>query len=53
LSSAGNPIILLADAQTVGGYPRIARIIDQDLDSIAQLKPGDKVWFSLADTVRK
>jgi len=53
LSSAGNPIILLADAQTVGGYPRIARIIDNDLDSIAQLKPGDKVWFSLADTVRK
>lgn len=47
LTSGGQPIILLADAQTTGGYPRIARVIDEDLDIIAQLKPGDEVWFSL------
>ncbi|GAE36881.1 biotin-dependent carboxyltransferase family protein [Halalkalibacter akibai] len=41
----GNPIILLADRQTVGGYPRIAQVIATDLDVIAQLKPGDVVKF--------
>jgi antagonist of KipI len=45
----GMPIILLADAQTTGGYPRIAKIIEEDLDKMAQLKPGDQIWFSLAD----
>lgn len=45
----GNPIILLADGQTTGGYPRIANIIEDDLDKIAQLKPGDEVWFSLVE----
>lgn len=42
------PIVLLADAQTTGGYPRIANIVDEDLDSLAQLKPGNEIWFSLA-----
>ncbi len=45
----GNPIILLADGQTTGGYPRIGNIIDEDLDIIAQLKPGDEIWFSLIE----
>lgn len=45
----GKPIILLADAQTTGGYPRIANIIEEDLDKIAQLKPGDEVWFSIVE----
>lgn len=47
LTSGGQPIVLLADAQTTGGYPRIARIIDEDLDAMAQMKPGGEVWFSL------
>jgi KipI family sensor histidine kinase inhibitor len=41
----GQPIVLLADAQTIGGYPQIAHVITVDLPLIAQLKPGDRVRF--------
>ena len=41
----GQPIVLLADRQTTGGYPRIASIISVDLTLIAQMIPGDKVYF--------
>lgn len=41
----GNPIILLADRQTTGGYPRIANVITADLSLLAQLKPGDCIKF--------
>ena len=41
----GNPIILLADRQTTGGYPKIAQIATIDLPVIAQVKPGEKVCF--------
>ncbi|WCN39219.1 biotin-dependent carboxyltransferase family protein [Aneurinibacillus uraniidurans] len=41
----GNPIVLLADRQTAGGYPRIAQIISVDLPLIAQVKPGGYVRF--------
>jgi antagonist of KipI len=47
ITGGGQPIILLNDAQTTGGYPRLANIIDKDLDQLAQLKPGDEIWFSL------
>lgn len=47
ITSAGQPVILMMDAQTVGGYYRIANVISADLDKLAQLKPGDKVSFSL------
>ncbi len=40
----GQPIILLNE-QTVGGYAKIATIINCDLDRIAQVKPGDKIKF--------
>jgi len=39
----GQPIILLADAQTVGGYPVIGHVIAADLPLVAQLRPGDLV----------
>lgn len=39
----GQPIILLADAQTVGGYPQVAHVISVDLPLIAQLRPGDTI----------
>jgi antagonist of KipI len=39
----GQPIILLADAQTVGGYPVIGHVIAADLALVAQLRPGDVV----------
>jgi antagonist of KipI len=41
----GSPLILMADAQTTGGYPRIAQIIDADLPILAQKRPGDKIRF--------
>lgn len=41
----GQPIVLLADAQTLGGYPQIAHVIGIDLPLLAQLRPGDHVTF--------
>jgi antagonist of KipI len=41
----GNPIVLMADAQTLGGYPRAAHVIAVDLPLLAQLAPGDGVRF--------
>jgi biotin-dependent carboxylase-like uncharacterized protein len=39
----GQPIVLLADAQTMGGYPRIGQIALADLPRAAQLRPGDRL----------
>lgn len=41
----GQPIVLLADAQTLGGYPQIAHVASVDLPLVAQLRPGDTVQF--------
>ncbi len=41
----GQPIILMADAQTIGGYPQAAHVISTDLPLVAQLRPGDKLKF--------
>ncbi|MGB8956573.1 MAG: biotin-dependent carboxyltransferase family protein [Tumebacillaceae bacterium] len=41
----GNPIVLMADRQTTGGYPKIAQVATVDLPVMAQLKPGDRVRF--------
>ena len=43
----GEPILLMADRQTTGGYPAIAQVTTADLPLIAQLKPGDEVRFEL------
>ncbi|EEL64501.1 Regulator of kinase autophosphorylation inhibitor [Bacillus cereus F65185] len=43
--NGGQPIILMADRQTTGGYPRMGNIISVDLPLLAQLKPGDYVSF--------
>lgn len=42
----GQPIVLLADAQTAGGYPKIATVISADLPWLATRKPGDIVRFA-------
>jgi antagonist of KipI len=42
----GQPIILMADAQTIGGYPRIARVCSADLPKLAQCRPGDVISFN-------
>lgn len=46
----GNPIILLADRQTTGGYPKIGQIATVDLSLIAQAKPGDSISFTKITT---
>lgn len=45
LPSDGGPIVLLADAQTHGGYPRIGHAIRADRPRLAQLRPGDALRF--------
>ena len=42
----GRPIVLMADAQTLGGYPRVAHVASVDLPLLAQLAPGDTVRFA-------
>lgn len=41
----GQPIVLLADRQTIGGYPKIANVVAADLGRLAQRRPGDTVRF--------
>lgn len=41
----GQPIVLLADAQTHGGYPRIGHAIRADWPRLAQLRPGETLRF--------
>jgi antagonist of KipI len=43
---SGQPILLLGDCQTIGGYPKIAHVITVDLGIAAQLRAGDHVRFS-------
>jgi antagonist of KipI len=43
----GKPVLLMSDAQTVGGYPRIAQVFSADLPGCGQLRPGDRVQFAL------
>ncbi len=43
---AGLPIVLLADRQTVGGYPKIATVASVDLPRLGRLLPGQAVRFS-------
>lgn len=44
---AGEPIVLMADRQTVGGYPKIATIISADLPLAGQLAPGESVGLRI------
>jgi antagonist of KipI len=48
----GNPIVLMADHQTTGGYPRIGQVVTVDIPLLAQAPPGHRISFgevSLAD----
>ena len=42
----GQPILLLADCQTVGGYPKIATVIRADLPRLAHALPGERLRFA-------
>ena len=48
----GQPIVLLAARQTVGGYTKIATVIGADLDRVAQLRPGGAIRFDAVDVAR-
>ena len=43
--SDGNPIIMLADHGTIGGYPKIANVISADFDKLVQMTPGSIIKF--------
>ena len=45
LPPGGDPIVLMADRATTGGYPRLGEVASVDLPLIAQLKPGDRLRF--------
>lgn len=42
----GNPIVLMADRQTTGGYAKIAHVATVDLPAIAQCMPGERLRFT-------
>jgi biotin-dependent carboxylase-like uncharacterized protein len=44
--ASGQPIVLLADCQTTGGYPKIATVIRADLPRLAHLRPGAVLGFA-------
>ncbi|MEQ9468983.1 MAG: biotin-dependent carboxyltransferase family protein [Ekhidna sp.] len=43
----GQPIILMNDCQTTGGYPRIGKVMNEDLGKLAQVRPGKAIRFRL------
>jgi allophanate hydrolase subunit 2 len=45
----GLPVVLMRDAGTNGGYPKLGAIIDADLDRLAQTRPGQSVQFTAID----
>jgi antagonist of KipI len=45
VTNDGLPVVLGADGQTIGGYPKVAHVIRADLDRLAQLRPGTAVRF--------
>jgi antagonist of KipI len=46
LPPGGNPIVLMAEAPTCGGYPRIAQVIAVDMPRLAQRRPGSMLRFA-------
>ncbi|WP_316840000.1 biotin-dependent carboxyltransferase family protein [Pedobacter gandavensis] len=47
VTSEGSPIVLMADHQTTGGYPRILQVLRTDLGKLAQLHSGAQIQFEL------
>jgi biotin-dependent carboxylase-like uncharacterized protein len=45
--SSGQPVLLMADRQTTGGYPKIATVITADIGIAGQLGPGDTISFEV------
>lgn len=47
ITTGGQPIILMADCQTTGGYPRIGQVAAIDIPVCAQLRPGEQITFTI------
>jgi len=47
ITGDGLPIVLMSDAPTVGGYPKIAVVSEADLPILAQRRPGEGIRFAL------
>ena len=45
----GDPIVMLSDHGTIGGYPKIAVVISADYDKLAQCPPGEKIKFKIVN----
>jgi len=52
LPADGQPIILLCDRQTIGGYPKLGSVLSLDIAKLAQLMPGRKLRFTPIDIDR-
>lgn len=47
LPPSGQPIVLMNDCQTTGGYPRIGKVLDEDLGKLGQIRPNKTVLLKL------
>lgn len=47
---SGQPIVMLVDHQTTGGYPKIATVISADLPAVGRLRPGESIRFRAVST---
>ena len=45
VTADGNPIIMLSDHGTIGGYPKIGVVISADYDKLVQISSGSKIKF--------
>jgi biotin-dependent carboxylase-like uncharacterized protein len=48
ITHSGQPIILMRDRQTIGGYPKLGTIVSSDIEKLAQCKPTQKIKFTAA-----
>jgi allophanate hydrolase len=49
---SGQPIVLMVDNQTTGGYPKIATVVSADVPLVARRKPGRSIRFAEVDVLR-
>jgi antagonist of KipI len=49
LLPSGQLVVLMADHQTTGGYPKVAHVISADLPMLAQMRPNEEVRFKLVE----
>ena len=45
----GQPIVLMRDRQTIGGYPKLGTVLSVDIEKLGQAMPGQKVQFYVSD----